>query len=288
MQEGAIGGKRSDAHYLLGRTDHEYERLIKQAQWIGESTEHLLRKAGIVAGMRVLDVGCGVGDVSLLLAHVMRDSGEIVGIDQDPKALALARQRVAEKKLTSSTFVQGDFRWFDFDQPFDAVVGRYVLMYQASPNVALRSLVGVLKPGGSAVFQELDMSRIPISWPTISLLEQCFRWAREANRKAGVHVEMGLDLYRTFLSAGLTDLNLHVDTLAGSGPSFPGYEIMADSMRSILPQLERAGITNAREVGPEDLAQRIRDSVLSSSAIVTWSPIFGVWGRKPVGADRES
>lgn len=273
---------RSDAHYLLGRTNQEYERLIAQARWINGYTEQVLKDAGIRPGMSVLDIGCGVGDVSLLLAKLMDGSGRIVGIDQDAGALSKARERAEAAGLKIASFVQGDFRTYDFHGSFDGAVGRYVLMYQADPVAAVQSLLERLEPGGLITFQELDMSRIPICWPSVPLFEKCFRWARAANRRARVHIRMGLDLYRTFVAAGLTEIKLRMDTIVGAGPDFPGYEIIAQSMRSILPVLESSGIASPEEVGAETLAQRLRDAVVSTNAIVTWSPIVTAWAAKPI------
>jgi SAM-dependent methyltransferase len=57
-----------DTDYAFGRTQNEYERLIEQGDLFRPLTERMLLAAGIKRGMRVLDVGCGVGDVSFLLA----------------------------------------------------------------------------------------------------------------------------------------------------------------------------------------------------------------------------
>jgi SAM-dependent methyltransferase len=275
---------RSDAHYLLGRTDREYERLIAQARWINAYTEQTLHEVGIQTGMRVLDVGCGVGDVSLLLARLVGSSGKVVGIDQDSGALSKARQRIEAAGLHTVGFVQGDFRTHGFDGLFDAVVGRYVLMYQAEPILAIRSLLARMHPGALIAFQELDMSRVPICRPRIPLFENCFRWGLLANRKARVNVRMGLDLYQTFVACGLPDTKLRMDTIVGAGPNFPGYEILAESMRSILPVLESFGIASAKEVGVDTLAQRLRDAAVSANAIVMWSPIISAWAAKPTAA----
>ena len=210
--------------------------------------------------MRVLDIGCGVGDVSLLVAKLLGDSGEVIGIDQDAGALAKARERVEAAGLRTVSFVQGDFRTYDFRGLFDAAVGRYVLMYQANPVAAVQSVLKRLEPDGLVAFQELDMSRIPICWPSVPLFEKCFRWARAANRKARVRIQMELELYRTFILSGLAETKIHMDTIVGAGVDFPGYEIIAESMRSILPLLESSGIASPEEVGVETLAQRLRDA----------------------------
>ena len=275
---------RMDAHYLLGRTDREYERLIAQARWINGYTEQTFREAGIQTGMRVLDVGCGVGDVSLLLAKLVGSSGKVVGIDQDAGALSRARQRVESAGFETVSFVQGDFRTHDLSGSFDAAVGRYVLMYQANPVSAVRSLLARLHSGAVIAFQELDMSRVPICRPRIPLFENCFRWGRLANRKSRVHVGMGLDLYRTFVACGMPETKLRMDTIIGAGPDFSGYEILAESMRSILPVIEKFGIASAQDVGIDTLAQRLRDAAVKTNATVIWSPIISAWAAKTVAA----
>jgi cyclopropane fatty-acyl-phospholipid synthase-like methyltransferase len=67
-------------------------------------TEHVLRLAGVRPGMRVLDVGCGTGDVSFLAASLVGPEGEVIGVDKSPEAVALASQRAAEAGLHNVHF----------------------------------------------------------------------------------------------------------------------------------------------------------------------------------------
>jgi ubiquinone/menaquinone biosynthesis C-methylase UbiE len=76
--------------YAMGHSDRERRRLALQASVQNPTTEQLLRRAGILAGMRVLDLGCGVGDVSMLAAHLVGRHGSVTGIDLDEAALAIA------------------------------------------------------------------------------------------------------------------------------------------------------------------------------------------------------
>lgn len=71
-------------------------------------TERLLRDAGIGAGMRVLDLGCGVGDVSFMIARLVGETGRVVGLDSDARALDTARQRASEGELSNTDFALGD------------------------------------------------------------------------------------------------------------------------------------------------------------------------------------
>ena len=70
--------------YLMGHTTTETERLIRQSRFLNPATRHLLTEAGITAGMRVLDLGSGGGDVALMAADVVGPTGQVLGVDRAP------------------------------------------------------------------------------------------------------------------------------------------------------------------------------------------------------------
>ena len=98
---------RSDTDYALGYTDAEQERLIRQATLIAPHTERLFREAGIGVGHRVLDLGSGMGDVSMLVAGLVGASGEVVGIERDATSIERAQARQVENgaEVNVETFV---------------------------------------------------------------------------------------------------------------------------------------------------------------------------------------
>ena len=81
----------------MGRTDHERTRLLLQGSILNPLTEDFLRAAGISRGMQVLDVGCGIGDVSLVAAGIVGDSGQVTALDIDQQALEVARARASSR-----------------------------------------------------------------------------------------------------------------------------------------------------------------------------------------------
>ena len=143
---------------MLGHSAEELNRLIDQARLFGELTEELFVRAGIGAGMRVLDVGCGAGDVSFLLARMVGPSGTVVGVDRSEDAVAMATARAQAMGLSQVTFSQGEIDDISLDQPVDAAVGRFVLMYSAEPSIALRRVVANVRPGGIVAFQEMNVT----------------------------------------------------------------------------------------------------------------------------------
>ena len=127
----------TDPTYALGRSDDEYARLTEQANFLRPLTERFFKKAGIAPGMKVLDVGSGVGDVAFLLAELVGLDGKVVGVDMDGAALEKARKRAEQLKLRNVEFLVGDIRTAALPGPFDAAVGRLVLLYCADPAAAL-------------------------------------------------------------------------------------------------------------------------------------------------------
>src|SRR5712692_6591752 len=134
------------SEYALGNTDAEHERLIRQAARLAQSTERFFSDAGIGLGQRILDVGSGVGDVAMLAARLVGPTGEVVGVERDPRSIARARVRVAGAGLHNVNFTQADVSQFPDDKPFDAVVGRFILQFLPDPVATLRSLSQLVRP----------------------------------------------------------------------------------------------------------------------------------------------
>src|SRR5262249_49838114 len=94
--------------YVLGHSEFELQRLERQDRLIGPSTRVYLQAAGIAPGMRVLDVGSGSGGVSFLAAEFVGSTGEVVGIDRAPAAIAAGRAAATARALENVSFLEGD------------------------------------------------------------------------------------------------------------------------------------------------------------------------------------
>jgi precorrin-6B methylase 2 len=75
--------------YALGHSDAELERLRVQSRYVEPITRQFFQEAGISAGMRVLDVGSGAGDVAFLTADLVGETGEVIGTDKATTALTI-------------------------------------------------------------------------------------------------------------------------------------------------------------------------------------------------------
>ena len=162
---GLTGGNKPETFYPLGRSWDETRRLQQQSQFYNPFTRRLFEDAGISEGMKVLDAGCGAGDVSLIAARLVGPHGAVLGVDKDPNVIETARQRSCDAGLENVTFLEGDICSVVAGTDFDAVVGRLILMYLPEPVKAIRKLLGHVRPGGIAVFQEADWTYRPAVHP---------------------------------------------------------------------------------------------------------------------------
>ena len=260
-----LNASNRDATYTLGRTSHETTRLIEQSRIYGESTQRLCKRAGIAQRMRVLEIGSGAGDVSLMLAELVGPEGQVVGVDVNPTILDTARQRATDAATRNVEFIASDARALDFSDKFDAIVGRFVLMYMADPGEAFAQLITHLKPGGIVAFQEPEYTLYPaLLHPNTPLMNQLIRWILEVFEHSGAHLDMGIGLYRAFVDAGLPPPTMHLESPIGAAKTWTGYRYMATIFQSLLPLLEKYGLVTAEEVDVDTLAARIRQEVLTS------------------------
>ena len=138
----------ASARYVMGHNERERRRLALQASILQPFTEHLFRRAGITTGMRVLDLGCGVGDVSLLAARLIGRTGSVTSVDIDTAALQIVRERAAAEGLHNISCIETDIHAFRPEQLFDAVVGRHILIHTPDPLSVLKACRNLLHPKG--------------------------------------------------------------------------------------------------------------------------------------------
>ena len=271
-----------DAQYTMGRSDAETKRLIEQSQLYDGVTRRFLNAAGIEKGMKVLDIGSGAGDVALTLAEFVGNDGSVVGVDVNTEILETARGRADTAGITNVEFIAGDARTLDLPDDFDAIVGRLVLMYMAEPADALKQFAALLRPGGIVAFQEIELTFYrAIVHPDTPLVNKMIECAIAVFEKSGAHIGMGIHLYRAFVDAGLPEPTLHFETPMGGPAAWPGYEFLANSIRSILPLMETYGIATAEEVEVDTLAERLRAEVVAAKRPLLLPPHITAYAVQP-------
>lgn len=275
----------TDQTYPFGYDPEEIERLQNQGRLFNGFTRRLFEDAGISTGMAVLDVGCGPGEVSLIIGALVGPEGHVLGVDVNPAALQVAQARAQAAGFGHVSFLAGDLQTLALDPEFgtfDAIVGRFILQHLSDPVALLRVLAQRLRPGGVVAFQEYDLTG-PVAYPPCPLWEQAGNWCVDALRAAGREVRMGIKLASTYLAAGLPIPRMRHEAIMGAGPDWEGYAHLANTVRSLLPLIVRYGIASADEIGIETLADRLRAQVVSQGAAARLSGVVSAWAQTDVG-----
>jgi SAM-dependent methyltransferase len=278
-----VNPSRPTAGYALGYTDAEQDRLIRQAALIAPCTERLFREAGIRPGHRVLDLGSGLGDVSMLLARLVGSSGQVVGIERDASSIARAQARVAAEGLGNVKFLNTDVNNIITDQLFDAAVGRFILMFLADPVSVLRSVSRLVRPGGVLAFQEPSWIPMLALGDRLPLWSCVLRSIHETILRSGANPEMGLALYPIFQEVGLPAPKMHLEIPLGSDIDF--LRVISELVCSLRPLAEQHNVS-LEELGNLDtLPDRICAEIAAANTVVSIVPLLGVWSRKSATAD---
>jgi hypothetical protein len=103
----------------------------------------------------------------------------------------------------------------------------------------------------------------------------------ETFERAGFELDMGSKLFATFLAAGLPAPQMTAAGRVEGGSQSPLYTYLADTLRSLLPMAERAGVATAAEIAIETMAERLRKEAVENNACIMPPPLVGAWTRLP-------
>src|SRR5215469_3663682 len=268
--------------YAFGRGRGEYERLIEQAEIFRPLTERMLRRAGIRAGMHVLDIGCGAGDVSFLASALVGPEGSVTGADLNGDAIGVAERRRAAQQITNVSFRQADARSLDSGRLFDAAVGRFVLMFMHDPTEALRLFAERVRRGGILAFCEQVASVTATSAGQQPVLAALLSLFTSTFQRSGAWPDIGAELYSRMRDAGLqphptplAEFVLHPARDTGA------YRRWALFARSMLPKIIEYGLGTEDEIR-HAVEHDLREELLAATGLVPLSWLMiGQWARVP-------
>jgi ubiquinone/menaquinone biosynthesis C-methylase UbiE len=147
---------KNTQHYSLETGFEDYERLSILNKYYNPGSRELLRKANLHPSAKILDIGCGHGEMTRIIAQDIISSGHIVGIERDSKQITVASNKLID--CANVTLICNDI--FALNLPtesFDCVYCRLLLMHLANPKGALNKMKCLLKPGGKLICEVGDV-----------------------------------------------------------------------------------------------------------------------------------
>jgi SAM-dependent methyltransferase/acyl carrier protein len=186
----------------------EARRLNAQVDLFWQQELALFRRCGLVNGMRILDCGCGPGYLLEKFSLAFPEA-TCIGVEIADYLVDAARKNIEEKRLMNCTVHSGSILRLSFkENEFDFVVSRLVLEHLPEPLQALREVLRVLKPGGTAVFIDNDFDLHERTWPDSPALGDLYDAYRRARRVDGGNPCIGRELPGLLKSCGFADVDL--------------------------------------------------------------------------------
>jgi SAM-dependent methyltransferase len=267
-------------HYVLRGDEAGAERLrvLARVQW--PTTRTLLRRVGLKRGARVLDVGCGIGEVTRALARLVGRGGLAVGVDGNAYFIDLARrerQRLGGKVV----FHVGRAEALKEEAAYDLVYARFLLTHLPDPAAALRGMARAARPGGVVVVEDIDATGL-FSYPDCPALSRCRELYEEAVRRHGGDAAIGPRLPGLLRGVGLKEVQLAVVQPAfeqGEGKRVPQV-----TMEHVRGAVVGAGV--ATDADLDAVVAELDRFASDPDTILSLPRIFQVWGRRPEAGSR--
>jgi ubiquinone/menaquinone biosynthesis C-methylase UbiE len=255
-------------------------RLAVLARVRASASEDFMRRAGLRAGHRCLDLGCGSGELTYRLAELAAP-GDVVGVDFDRGVIAVATERAAQAPMASEPrFIVADVQALpDGLGPFDLISARYVLSHVRDPLAVLRTMFSLLVPGGAVAVEDTDVEAVS-SEPHSPALARCVELNRALTHARGLPERLGPRLGGLLEQAGFERIEESVD-----------QDVMRDGEGKRLTELSlertRAALTAdglADDAEIDGLLAELHRFSSDPRTLIRSPRLHQVLGRRPVSA----
>ncbi|MEJ7542097.1 methyltransferase domain-containing protein [Staphylococcus intermedius] len=235
--------------------------------------KRLLENVGIEAGMRVLDVGCATGEVTQLVAKLVGDTGEVIGVDMNQDLLNIAEK---ENESANVQFLNADLYQLSASLgQFDVIVGRRILMYLPDVPQSLAILKEHLKPQGIMCFQESDAINGGVGAAALPEHQQAIQRVWSTVQQEGGDIHIGQKLYNLFLQTGMTEIHVNAEAMIQTSDN-NDLQWLTEMM---LPRMRKHGVVS-EEFSLEAWKQQMQQEAKSHDAAFIRDMAYGVYGRK--------
>jgi ubiquinone/menaquinone biosynthesis C-methylase UbiE len=238
------------------------------------ASEQQLRATGLQRNMRTLDVGCGTGAVTRVMASIAAP-GCVMGVDISASRLEQARKFAAAGGLDVQ-FIEGDAQRLPLpSSSFDYTWSRFLFEYLPEPQRALAELARVTRPGGTVVVADLD-GQLERFYPLESSVEADLLEALRLLGEANFDPWVGRKLYHWFYRANLRDISVRVLPYQVYAGGLPEHDLT-----NWREKLYTAANYLIQRTGERERWEQSRDALLAQigrPGVFYYSSLIIVWG----------
>ena len=226
---------------------------------------------GAAPGLRWLDVGCGNGAFTELLAQRCAPAS-LDGIDPSPEQLAFARARLPQARWRAGGAMALPYA----DASFDAAVMALVIFFVPEPAKGIAEMVRVIRPGGGACAYAWDI--LGGGFPYVALQDEMARMGQQPLLPPSVEAARLDALHRSWIDAGLVDVETHELVVQRTYANFEAFWSAARKGPRMAPR-----IAELAAGGADELKERLRRRLTPAAdgSITYDARANAVRGRRP-------
>ena len=233
-------------------THGHHESVLRSHRWrtADNSAGYLLPR--LRPGMRLLDVGCGPGTITMDLADLVGPTGRVTALERTEDALDLARAEAQRRGTANVELVAGDVLALDLpDDSFDVVHAHQVLQHVDDPVLALREMRRVCRPGGTVAVRDSDYSAF--TWfPAVPELDRWLEVYLQVARSNAAEPDAGRRLLSWANAAGFSEVTAGSSTWCYASPEDRAWwgGLWADRVvgSALAEQAVERGVATAAEL----------------------------------------
>jgi len=262
--------------YILGSKKREQKRLNIQSAIFENETQRTLELAGIKSGMCCVDLGCGAGDTSFLLAKLVGYKGHVTGIDINKNAIKNCKKRVKEENSKNTEFFgRSVYNTKLQEHKFDLVFSRFLFQHLKEPEKVILEMSRIAKKSGMLVVEELDHG----SWlcyppePSLQKLRQIYVKLLQLN---GADPFIARKLYKIFTELRFQP-NVGAYTVTVTTDKTPFNNLGVQLAKTLEPQIIKNDLMSQKEFG--HMLERIQKYSNSPYGLVLYATTFRVWSK---------
>jgi SAM-dependent methyltransferase len=264
----------TSGYVIIGGADGK-NRLNLLSSIMQPFTRELLERSGIGSGAHVLDMGCGGGNVSLMVARMVGPEGRVLGIDFDPEIIRLAEQDREAEGIQQLDYLIRSADEIDYRNAFDFVYARFLLSHLSNPLVALQRMYDAVKPGGKIIVEDIHFSG-HVCYPPDESFQQYINLYQQVVARRGGDAELGPKIPGLFGEVGIQDVNF--DIVQPCFKEGDGKWIGYVTFLRIRDALLGTGLVSHDSW--ESIAQQMEAFTQRQDSIISLPRIFRVWGTK--------
>ena len=258
---GQAGPDAQEQQYTMGYSE-EFQVLLRRRS-AANNAAHLLPR--LRPGMRLLDVGCGPGTISMGLAEAVAP-GELIGVDIEESQIGMAKAAASAGGHSNAAFQVGNALELPFESnSFDVVHSHAAIMHIPDTGGTVAEMLRVLKPGGLISCRDMILSSC-FSEPRLEDFGDAWKVFGQLLSANGGHPEMGKEIKGVLYAAGFSDISVTA--------SFECFAAIEDVQFF-------HGFAKGWFFGEQTVAAAVKLGLASAGTFERWSELFDQWRDDP-------